>query len=441
MNREDKTAKKSKRKQLIKDEEKGPDQEKKNSQNKNLIKKDNSGNQKDLNSNLFTKEDTIRYFMLTYCYTKWWINDPECKVYFDKNCHKLEKSTDECKAIGLKQFIDTYDGRVCIKTFFSKMTIANRGNLESSSLGLGYPILRPFVNFCTLFIMFFMLVWKAHQNQLFSCNWDSEHTTDSDYSVLLQGLPTGDKIDKFGDIDVRTILEKKFKAEGYNIASMNFIYDTEKFLDLKKRYIEEKIKLAKKDYIAFREGGKDSSYEDKRLLNNQESIATAMMKSLLTKQEKEFHKSHPKEMVGAAFISFVTAKEARRFLKRHKKRGYFYESFGCFGYQNHPFEVTIPEVMKAETPSERKDGEKVRYLLPEPYQLYAEMPPEPSEVIWENQDYTKVEVFWRRIAVLFMTFLVFVVGFMLLMGLTIIFVSLKTKSSLFFFILAFVKIS
>ena len=276
--------------------------------------------------NMFTKDDTIKYFMLTYCYTKWWIHDEECEAYFSHGCQKKQTYTDACRVIGLKQFKDTFDGRVCIKNFLSQMTIANRANLEDTAEDPRYVIFRPAVNFITVLLIFAMLVWKSHNNEVLNKDWDQKYTTVTDYSVLLKGLPDAEKIDKFENANIKRILERKLRAEGYQITQINFIYDTEEFLKLKKRFVEEKTKLAKQQYLEERA---NVNLDENEELVSKSSLGVAMMKNLLTKQQANFDDSHPKGMVGAVVISFLSAANAHAFMKKHKKEASFINCLGA----------------------------------------------------------------------------------------------------------------
>ena len=85
--------------------------------------------------------------------------------------------------------------------------------------------------------------------------------------------------------------------------------------------------------------------------------------------------------------------------------------------------MTIPEDVRTESQDEVEEGQDPEKLMPEVYRLHAVLPAEPSDVNWENQAYTGVQIFFRRSVVYFLTFVVFVVGFILLMGLKLLFVS------------------
>ena len=284
----------------------------------------------------FTKDDTIRYFMLGYCYTKFWLGEEECKAYSKKDCR--ENFTDECRQIALRKFKQTFDGRVCIKNFFSQMTIANRANLVDTQEDPKYVILRPLLKYITFFVILVMLVWKSYHNELLNLNWDKNFATVTDYSVLIKGLPKAEKIDKFDGVNVKKILSEELKRQGYNITQMNFVFDTEEFLALKKKYTEERTKIAKEEY-------KDvvidlnSDNEVKRLTS---SSNLNKIKSEIIDQQKKFNQEQPKGMVGAVIVSFLTAGEAYNFLESHQLRRRYYEIFGCIGKQSKPLEVRFP---------------------------------------------------------------------------------------------------
>ena len=366
---------------------------------------------------MFTKDDTVRYFMLSYCYTKWWIHDDECNAYFAKGCQKLKIYTDECKAISLKQFKDTYDGRVCIKNFFSQMTIANRANLKDTAGDPRYVIIRPVINYVTVFVILIMLIWKSHNNEVLNLVWDKNYTTVTDFSVLIKGLPDADKIDRFNDVDVRRSLDNELRRRGYNITQMSFVYDTEEFIRLKEKYSEERTEMAKEEY----KDRQKAHYNENLPLISRKSLGVAMMKDLVDQQQENFDSAHPRGMTGAVIVSFMYADQAHEFLSRHKKRGRLFDLFGFGGSQNQPFEVRIP------------DEQTYSGARPEVYQLYAEEPAEPSDVIWENQAYSGAELFFRRAVVNILTILVFVIGFFALMSLKLAFVSFSEISNFFNF--------
>ena len=355
--------------------------------------------------------------MLSYCYTKWWVHDPECDAYWKDNCHKQDILTEKCRKIAIQQYKSTYQGRACIKSFWSKMTIANRGVEKSGSEGLGYVLFRPFVNYATVFILFALMIWKSHNNEVINNEWDTEFTTDSDYSVLLKGLPNNEKLDKFDNINIKKILQKRLKQEGYEVTQMNFIYDTEKFLNLKQKYTDEMTELAKKRYRDRLQGLENSNENQELLVRTPGEIDR--LKDELLRQKDLFDDSHGDGMVGSVFISFKTAKQARQFMSHYKKRGVLYDLLGCCGSQNRPFEVTIPEEVLTRSEAERQGQQQ---LLPEEYRLFAEMPPEPGDVMWENLAYKPYEIFWRKGLVNLLSLVVFLLGFSLLIGLEILFV-------------------
>ena len=359
-------------------------------------------------ANVFKKEDTIKYFMIAYCYTKWWRPDEDCKQYLNKACHKQINYTKDCKEIGLRKFESSYDGMVCVKNFFTSMTVANRDTLETETPPEGdkYAVLKPTVVWGTLLSMLVMLVWKSNQNKVLSTKWDSEYTTDSDYSVLVKGLPNNQELKTFDKVNIKTILEKKLKAEGYDVTHMNFVYDTEEFLKLRQQYTNAKTKLVKNEFLGVQDG--EDAGEHRQLVAEAPK-EVEKLKKLISEQKARFDDSFGEGMVGAVFISFLTSDQARSFMSKHKERGLLYQMFRCFGYQNQPFEVTIPE--------DGQGGQGEGGIEPQVYKLYAEMPPEPGDVRWENQAYTQSQRFWRKIVVNILTLVVFIIGFMLLMGL------------------------
>ena len=369
---------------------------------------------------MFTKDDTIRYFMLTYCYTKWWYSDPVCKEYFNKKCHEQKQGsfTDDCKAIGLKKFKSKYDGRVCLKSFFSRMTIANRDSLETETQpsGLDYSILKPIVNYTSVLILLIMMVWMSRYHEVQSDQWDTDYTTASDYSVLLKGLPKKDIRKAFNQINIKMQIESRLRSEGLNITDMSFVYDTEEFLKLKKEYTDAKTELAKQQFLeASPEFNKE---EDKELLEKIPKKVEKLKKQIL-KEKERFDDFYAEGMTGAVFVSFLTSKEASEFYERYKKTGFFYKRFQCAGYQKEVLEVKFPAVSK----NSLNTGDEEFEVIDKIYKLYAEKPPEPGDVIWENQGYTSDQKFWRRNVVNLLTLLVFGIGFILLMGLKLAFVS------------------
>ena len=384
----------------------------------------------------FNKEDTIRYYMLAYCSTKWLIREPECDAYWDNNCHTAKVLTEKCKEIGIKEYSSTYEGRACKKSFWSTMTVVNRDAEDLDYKGLGYNLLRPILNYATVLIMFGLLIWKSHKNEIDNIKWDSKYTTGTDFSVLLNGLPNITKHDRFEGSNIKDILAKKLKDEGYEVTQMCFIYNTEKFLELKQDYTVKMTELAKKRFKEEeakkkkKEGKKEVELTD--LANTEDEEKNTKTHKLLKKAEDDveelkhellwerlsFHDSFGEGMIGSVFVSFKTAHKAQEFMTYYKRRGFLYNILGCCGFQNQPFVVTIPARV-------RENGEYV--TRNEEFNLFAEMPPEPGDVIWENLAYKPYEIFWRKGWVIFVSFLVFLIGFSLL-----ILLNLWTVSFAFF---------
>ena len=390
---------------------------------------------------VLTKDDnTLRYFMAGYCYTKFWRKSQECKAYFNKGCdyQSGDEFTEICREIALNKFKQTFDGRVCIKDFFSQMTIANRANRVDTQEDPKYVILRPLLNYVTFFVILVMLVWKSHHNEMFNLKWDSNYTTVTDYSVLIKGLPKAEKIDKFEGVNVRKILSEKLEKEGYIVTKMSFVFNTRRFLNLKQDYIKEKTKVAKEEYqeIVIE---LNSPNEYKKLTTSGPLIK--MKSQLAAYQERFSEEGDPKGLVGAVIVSFMRAEEAHRFLQEHKKRGRIFDFCGLGGRQRKPLEVTIPEKEITRNPLPGEE-QAAKTLVPEVYSLFAEEPAEPSDVIWENQAYSNASIFWRKRVVHILSFFTFALGFLALMSLKLFFVRyfLFCQKVYFFLLFSFSQI-
>ena len=74
-------------------------------------------------------------------------------------------------------------------------------------------------------------------------------------------------------------------------------------------------------------------------------------------------------MLGAAFVSFKTEKERMDFEKRYSIKGLIYKATGQCGDSQERLTLSLPEGR---------------------FDLYTVTAPEPRDLIWENQGYSRV---------------------------------------------------
>lgn len=133
-----------------------------------------------------------------------------------------------------------------------------------------------------------------------------------DYSVLIKGLPSGDEIHDT-DVNIEGKLKNKIERLGYTVKGMNFIYDTENYLNLKAKYSKNRDEFNKNEYnkeqMSQELGGLTSNFNVRENfpLFYQVNLAHYLLKGKLDEQEENFDSSNPRGMSGAVIVSFGTA--------------------------------------------------------------------------------------------------------------------------------------
>lgn len=119
---------------------------------------------------------------------------------------------------------------------FSRASLANRVDLsDTTSKERFFGQFNDFSDIGTVIILLALLFWLAYSNLITSMLYNKRYTTVKDYSVLLKGLPTGDEVHD-SNTNIRHILKTRIESMGYNVTQINFVYDTEKYLELKAKY-------------------------------------------------------------------------------------------------------------------------------------------------------------------------------------------------------------
>lgn len=386
------------------------------------------------------KRKNLKIFMMSFCYTKWFLKDSDCSVFNKQLCHK--EYTTYCAKLALKKFQKEYDSRVCVKGLFSRASLANRVDLsDTTSKERFFGQFNDFSDIGTVIILLALLFWLAYSNLITSMLYNKRYTTVKDYSVLLKGLPTGDEVHD-SNTNIRHILKTRIESMGYNVTQINFVYDTEKYLELKAKYNTNKGTQAKNRYKESLENNGDqkmSLLDDNLPLMDKSNTSNMIIKNLLDEQERNFDSAHPRGMSGAAIISFINAQQAERFLKDYMRTGFFYKIIGCLSKQKKPFYLQVYGIKSTpqsqhnsfashndfEIVIAREAQESVGV-----YRLYSERCPEPRDIIWANQAYKRRNKIWRRAFGMLFTLVILAVGIFIIFLIKVLFknVGVVTKA-------------
>ena len=349
-----------------------------------------------------SKTKNLEIFMLTFCYTKWYLKDDDCTTYL-KDLHCRENFSSQCHKLAITKFKKEYDSKICVKNAFTRASLGNRINLkEQNEKSKFYSKYRSYVDIICVFVMYYVFIWMR-QNLMYSANtFDKIYTTVNDYTVIIKGLPYGNMLNRV-HVDLNKILNDLFKEKGFTVTQINFVYDTEQYLSTKEEYLKDRQEINKKKYTARKKELEDKGLDnDNTPLLDKEDFSTMLISNVLKAQEQQFDLGNPKDMVGIAFVSFEYADQAEKVLKDYGPKGFMNSIKSCFS------ESSSLSLEIQDQPN---------------YPLVALPAPEPRDIIWENQAYTYWQLFWRRNLSNLISILVFFIGLIGITYIKILFVS------------------
>jgi len=331
--------------------------------------------------NTASRGKTLSYFMKIFCYTKILWKDNDCEEYSLNNCFSLQD--EKCEKMALDKFKDEYSSRVCIQDLTNVYSLANRSRREEEPTY--YDRYEIIIDILMVIILYLLLAGFTYLMKRLTISYDNQQLTVNDYSVKLCNIPMKDefKHGKGYNLNLIEKLKSTLEKAGYTPREINLVYDVEDYLGLKQSYHNVKTKARKDAWIRHQTIGKSGGgqllgFDFAHVLDPSEAIETIITNQIET-MEKDFTEGNAKGFLGTAFVSFETSQETKDFYEDFRFRGPLYHMCGIQAEQRRSFSFSV---------------DNFNYSS-----LYAEEAPEPRDIIWENQRYSRFEQTWRAVII------------------------------------------
>lgn len=377
-------------------------------------------------SNLFKSRQNLDNFMKYFCSFKWYTKDDECENFEKKDCYKYY--TEECQAAALEKFKKVYEERVCYKSTINVLSEGNRAVLSNDAAKEESEIeelkflrkIGEYIKIFVFFLLFLMIIHIQFYHEKMTRIHDSKNLTVEDFSVKLIGLPSGKGLEGVNNMIeiVKNKIEKSGRREKYNVTQVNFVYDTEEYMNVRKELHdvileEQKFKFIDDD-SEF--GHVDDNNNNENMPLNVEGKYSDFGKAkedklrILSVYEKKYSEGAAELLTGKAFVSFGSIQEAERFLKER----YDYNLFrlccriGDSRFYRGPLKFSLK-------------GKN--------FKVYALDPEEPNDIIWENQSISWFTLTIRWVIGLLLSLLVLIFGFLIVLTMSVLFSQLAIMQS------------
>ena len=342
----------------------------------------------------------------------------KCNNLSALNC-KAGSNDTKCKKAELEVYLQTYVTGICEDSLISSISA---GNFVNSTDQQHYVLYTAQVISVFLFMIVISIFYYYHEKKVRT--FMRHNAKIERFSAVLCGL--GDARSP----DLSSKIKDLFQNHALKISSVNFLYDTKEFLNLQRRLNQSKRDLAKKAFMEGREMPRTLELEVQRgMKEKQMEEQDAVFRSLMdnsalsyggpvnsagydqdqqTREGVEIEKainefrqvylqgpSLNSYFLGSAVISFETQEEQVKAMSIFERRGWLYNIFG-FG----PIHTKVNLILKEGLFS---------------HQLWLEKAYAPSDILWENLGYSKLNIFIRgTLSFLFATSIIVLVFFAVL---------------------------
>ena len=165
-----------------------------------------------------------------------------------------------------------------------------------------FNFFRPIFNIFSFIGLYAILAVAIYRNELLTLLYDKKYVTVDDYTVQLRGLPVEEDFEKLyssGHPNIGMMLKEVIESKNYKVTQINFIYETEKYLNLRKKWHRNLEDLKKKEW---RNTKRQDLNEDTQELVEREFNENDEIGEKLDKMEENYDSAHPVGMTGNAFV-------------------------------------------------------------------------------------------------------------------------------------------
>lgn len=280
----------------------------------------------------------------------------------------------------------------CYDTLLNAVSLSNRIEKDDRQLGLDKAF--PYIHFIIVLFLIGGTLGFEYWHEEYSSNLNSDRVTIGDYTLMASGLPRGKK---YMNLNLKEIIIHAFRKEGYSVTDVNFVYNTDKYNNLKEKFQKTLNKLYKMEYL--RETSSDPFAEvinKADLLDNsviKESSQYEKAKQIqqeIGELEQEYRLNNSEHMIGKAYIMFNRAEHRDSCYERYKRTGFTYKYFG-FG------EKTVDQFYLP--------------IMGKQKQIFFDRAKEPNDIIWEDLRYGNKRRFFRGLVSTIISFVIISTGF------------------------------
>ena len=382
-----------------------------------------------------TSDSLLAFYISVYCRYKWYdFNDKDCRNFVNKKCHKyigtdytpthhreapkthrfgINISTSyqvshfattannaaaekECKTLAKSKFKKVSKRLACLKTITNQVSLANWGDLSNDSkheTQLLNSLFKEIDAVAIMVLLALMAIFLTFYNRRQANIYDAEVLSIEDFSVMLRGLPF--KEDLKGNHNLKDALKREIEILGGKVAQINFVYDTDEYIKLRKEYEKLAVEYLKR---LWKKGQKDlQGQSEVTLLKNAGGEVGTKSTQLLNRMkqlEDEFESGSTKHLAGKAFVSFESYSDAHNFLRERRR---YNPIKSCWDLGDAKF----------------RRGDIDLTLEGKTFYIYADKPREPNDIIWENQSVSIFKKILIWFGYIFMEILIVGVGFTL----------------------------
>lgn len=379
------------------------------------------GNRDPWTSNAFSSKQNLNHFMWYFCTFKWYTSDAECKKYKNDGCY--DNYSDECVDQSIAKFKIVYEHRVCYRNFINTVSEGNRAVLSNDeekdqqteeSVRVMLKMVNIVLTVFSFIILFIFVLHMQFYHEKMVRIYDSKNLTVEDFSAKLIGLPHGKNLKGVTGMKdlVRDTIENSamHNNKPLKVTQVNFVYDTSEYIKLRKQLQdvivdEQKLLFQEEESQQDYERDMSQNYKMPLLAQSQLQDFVSEKNSILKRLaelEKKYDEGAAELLTGMAFVSFEDLHQVDLFKSQRFNYNIFRLCCRCGRSRNYkgPLKFEVK-------------GKK--------FKSYAEEPEEPNDIIWENQSYSSFKLFLRWVAGIMLAILVLLMGFIIVLVLSLLF--------------------
>ena len=328
-------------------------------------------------------EPALQFYVDTYCL------QASCP-----SCFENKMDLPECKRQMMDFYVQYSVSNICLRDTVTTSSFANR-------MFTAYSAWYDVLDFLLLFLFFTIVCITTYLHEKKALEFDGENNTVDDYTVLLKGLGAVKHIPRLNQE-----IDKMFKRHGFEVKNINFCFNTQAYVDLQQKYIEQMRILVKAEYQ------KHKALAEKRDVQRFQAGGSLMEKAENARYEVEttFQAINDKfaeysngcnqpDFLGSAYVSFNTQQHKISALSLFRRKGFLYEKLGIG-----PTRTVLNLNLEVDT---------------EKHRLWLDQATFPQNIIWYNLGYSRLNRFFRFLLVIFLSIIIIALDFYLILALTI----------------------